>query len=530
MMWQIKVLTKLGLANMFSLNVLRHTKDKKARKNGIALGIIIGLLMVMVIAYVGALCYGYIKLGAGEIVPAYIVFMSSIFALVFCAFKAGKIIFKDNCYDILTSMPIRKSSLVISRYIRLYMEGLVVSCLIMIPGIVVYGIMVKPGLPATMLGIISVVMVPIIPIALSVLLGVIITGISSRMRNKALFETIFVVIIVVAVFSISALIPTEDLEGFDLQAMEGIARKLVDMLYKIYPPTIWFGQAMVEGSLLRFAMGMVVSIVILVIVISITVMNFEKINRGLHTNTAKHNYRLGELENKTIMRALVSREAKRYFSSGTYVTNTIIGPVMAVIFAVSLFFVDMSDVIKDLPITININAAIPVLFAGILGMNMPIATSISMEGKEFWIIRTLPISAREYLKGKLRFNIGLIAPFFLVGELIMIIALKPSVLELLWMIALPVAIIMCILVVGLAVNLRFPKLKWDSEVEVVKQSASGMIGGLGGFLIALVAAIPLVFVTDSYFGMVSCVEFLVIVLITILLNEKNNKFDMKNLE
>ena len=163
-------------------------------------------------------------------------------------------------------------------------------------------------------------------------------------------------------------------------------------------------------------------------------------------------------------------------------------------------------------------------------MNMPIATSISMEGKEFWIIRTLPISAREYLKGKLRFNIGLIAPFFLVGELIMIIALKPSVLELLWMIALPVAIIMCILVVGLAVNLRFPKLKWDSEVEVVKQSASGMIGGLGGFLIALVATIPLVLVPDSYFGLVACVEFVVVVALTVIVYEKNNRVDMKNFE
>ncbi len=529
-MRQIRILTKLEIANIFSLNVLRYTKDRKARNTGIALGITIGVLVLLAISYVSGMSYGFIKLGAGDIVPSYVVFLSSILTLFFCVFKAGKIIFKESCYDILSAMPIKTASLVISRYIRLYIEGLMVACIVMIPGVVLYTVFEKPGLLGIICGLLAVVVVPIIPITLSVLLGLVITGITSRMKNKALFESIFVVAIVIAMFVATTLVPREELESFDLQAMGELASKLIDMLYNIYPPTVWFSKAIGEGDVVGFVIGTGISLILFALVIFLTSSNFEKINRGIHTNSAKHNYKLGELEGKSIMKALVLRETKRYFSSGTYVTNTIIGPVMAVIFAASLLFVDMSDAIKDLPITININAAIPVLFAGILGMNAPIATSISMEGKELWIIRTLPISVREYLKGKLRFNIGLIAPFYIVGEIIMIIALKPSVLELLWMILLPMAITMCTLVLGLAVNLRFPKLKWDSEVEVVKQSASAMLGGMGGFLIALIAAIPLLLMPDSYFGMVACVEFVVVVVITIMLNEKNNSIDMKCLE
>ena len=120
MIEQIKILSKLELTNLFSLNVLRHTKDKKAKKTGIAMGITVAILVMMAMGYVGALSWGYIKLGAQEIVPAYMVFLSSVFTLVFCAFKAGKIIFKESCYEILASMPIKRSALVISRYIRLY--------------------------------------------------------------------------------------------------------------------------------------------------------------------------------------------------------------------------------------------------------------------------------------------------------------------------------------------------------------------------------------------------------------------------
>jgi len=529
MVKQIKTLSKLELANIFSLNVIRHTKDKKSRNTGVALGITIGILMVMAITYVGGMCYGFIKLGATEIVPAYIVFMSSIFALVFCAFKAGKIMFKENCYDILTSMPIRKSAFVISRYIRLYVDGLIVTCLVMVPGIAVYVAMVNPGVVAVVLGLLSVLIVPIIPITLSVLLGLVITGISSRMKNKVLFETVFVVAIVVAMFGLTAVVPTEETEGFDLQALEGIAKSLLDKLYKFYPPTAWFGKTLGEGNILGLVIGTIVSVGILVLVLSITTINFEKINTGLYTNTAKHDYKLGNLEKRSLMKSLVFREAKRYFSSGTYVTNTIIGPVMAVIFACSLLFVDMNDAFKGLPLTIDINAAIPVLFAGILVLNAPIATSVSMEGKEFWIIRTLPVLNRDILKCKLMFSIMLLAPFYIVGEVIMIIALRPSIMELIWMIALPVAIMICTLEVGLAVNLKFPKLKWDSEVEVVKQSASTMIGGLDGFLIALVAAIPLVLVSEMYYGLAACIEFSIVVSITLWVNSWNNKFNLDSL-
>ena len=174
MMRQIRVLSKLELMNIFSINHFRYTKDKKAKKTGIVLGIIIGILIVLAMAYVGAMCYGYVKLGAGEIIPAYIVLLSSVFILLFCAFKAGKIIFKESCYDILVSMPIRKSALVISRYVRLYVEGLAVACVIMLPGLGVYAWMTRPGLLSVVLGFLSVFIVPVIPVVLSALLGVII--------------------------------------------------------------------------------------------------------------------------------------------------------------------------------------------------------------------------------------------------------------------------------------------------------------------------------------------------------------------
>ncbi len=528
-MRQISILTKLELANIFSLNVIRHTKDKKAKKTSIALGITIGIVILMLMFYCGAMSYGYIKLGVDSIVPVYIVLLTSIFTLIFCAFKAGKIIFKDSCYDIMTSMPISKAALVISRYIRLYVEGLVVAAIVMLPGIAVYAYFVKPGVLAILLGILSIAMVPVIPVTVSVLLGVVLTGISSRLKNKAVFEGLFAVAFVVLIFLGTGSMPVTENGNLDISAIENVATEAIDTIEKIYPPSGWFAESLRSGEIGSFILGTVVSLVLLIAVVAVTILNFHSINRGLHTTLAKHNYKLGELQNKSLMKALVLREAKRYFSSGTYIMNTIMGPVMAVAFAISLFFVDMKEVFPQLPIALNINGGISILFAAILVMNSPIATSVSMEGKEFWIIRTLPVADNTVLKSKLLFSLFLLAPFYVVGEVLMMIALKPTITEFIWMIILPAVLVVCVLVIGLAVNLKFPKLKWDSDVEVVKQSASALIGGLGGMLVVLVCAVPVILAPVKYYNLVACGICIIVTLVTLWVNDKNNRFDMKTL-
>ena len=72
-MWQIKILSKLELVNFCNLNVIAHSKDKKAKRTSITVGFIIGFVALMIMSYVGGLSYGFITLGAEEIVPAYIV-------------------------------------------------------------------------------------------------------------------------------------------------------------------------------------------------------------------------------------------------------------------------------------------------------------------------------------------------------------------------------------------------------------------------------------------------------------------------
>ena len=59
----------------------------------------------------------------------------------------------------------------------------------------------------------------------------------------------------------------------------------------------------------------------------------------------------------------------------------------------------------------------------------------------------------------------------------LVLALKPVGLDLLWTILIPLVICLFACVAGLAANLVLPRFDWTNEVTIVKQSASAALGG-----------------------------------------------------
>ena len=70
--------------------------------------------------------------------------------------------------------------------------------------------------------------------------------------------------------------------------------------------------------------------------------------------------------------------------------------------------------------------------------------------------------------------------------------------EVIGIIIIPAIAIIFAVIVGVVVNLLLPKMEWESEVEVVKQSASAMVGGIGGTLLILICAAVVLLVPTAY--------------------------------
>ena len=86
-------------------------------------------------------------------------------------------------------------------------------------------------------------------------------------------------------------------------------------------------------------------------------------------------------------------------------------------------------------------------------------------------------------------------PFFLISELLFAIRFKISLTFLVQILCLTFFVILLSAVIGLIVNLKYPKLDANNDTEVVKQSMSSMISVFIGFGIFFASVAGLVFLS-----------------------------------
>ena len=240
-------------------------------------------------------------------------------------------------------------------------------------------------------------------------------------------------------------------------------------------------------------------------------------------------YRLTSLPSRSVTEALVRKESNRYFSSGIYVSNTIIGPILAVILAIALAFFSPEAIfreIKGLPFTLHATAVLPFIFGMIFCM-MSIS-SVSMEGKNWWIVRSLPVAPADILNAKLLFNLIMLAPFYCVTEVILLFTVRCGILQRLWLLTVPLVYAVFATVFGLFLNLKFPKFRWETETEVVKQSAAVGLSLLGVFAAVLPGFVVLI-LPGAYADLVTAAIVIIIVMIGLWLYSKILHTDLQRL-
>ena len=523
MLRESKILTALELRNLFGLNTLLHTRDKAKKRNGALLGAVWIVLILMIALYVGGLVWGLVALGMESLVGAYLAFLASVVILAFGIFKTGGVIFGLGNYDVLCSLPLRRSAIVISRFARMYIEELLVTVLILLPGGGVYAFLTRPGCRFYLVWVLAALVIPLLPLSLATLFGTVVTAVSSRMKHKALVETAIAILVVVGVlgWSMSFGTAAPELTPEMLQNMAGV---VTELLRSIYPPALWLGGSMVGGGLGGFVLTAAISAAVFAAVAALAAKNFDAVCRRLNTTGAKHDYRMERLSASHMLSALYRRECKRYFASSVYVTNTIMGPVMGTLMAAALCFVGTDSLSERMGVPLNIAPVVPFFVGGTFGMMPPSAVSVSMEGKNWWIVKTLPVTAKDIFDAKILLSLSLMAPFYVVAEVFLMLALKPVGLDILWTVLIPLVICLFACVAGLAANLLLPRFDWDNEVTIVKQSASAALGGFAGVLAAAAGGIAAAVAPGHVSKAVFC---LVILGAAAALYDNNNRKDLR---
>lgn len=526
MIKQMITLTKTELKSLYGINILRHTSDPSLKSRGRMLAVNAGALILFACLYIGAQTAAMIKFGAADAVPVMFTAVISLLIFFLSAFKAGNIIFRSSDKDIISALPVAPISVVVSRYIRLYAECAVLSAAANITWFIIYS--ANEGVTASGLlsAFASVLFLPLIPLSLASAFGTVITGISSRIKRRGLAEALLTL-----AFALAAMLGLSGLgfkaESLSVDEISALFETVSEKVTQLLPLLKLLCGGFMGGSTVGTLAFVLISVAAAVLTSLLASAFFTQIVTAANGSSADNDYRLEQLKSTSAENALFRREIRRYLSSGTYISNTIIGLVMMVILSGAAGAADLGKITAQIPVRINITGALP-FFIGIM-MTGPSPVSISLEGKNWWIIKSLPVTSRQILDAKLRFDLALKAPFYAVSELVMLFTVKAGVCDRLWLIAVPAVMGVFSGTFGLAANLKFPKLTWDTEVSVVKQSASSGIGMLVPMLSGIVLGSVSLFIPERYTPLSTPLMLMLMLLITAALYRSNIRHDMRDL-
>ena len=494
---------KLLLINLRSLfvSVFLRGKSRSGTPNSVLLKFGIAAAIIYVFAtfamLIGSLFTQFLtpfyELGFGWMYfTLYCVIVFSI-CVITCIFTAQAQIFNAKDNELLLAMPLKPSSILLARILTLLVIEYAFAALISIPVLFVW----VSGGYATAIGILFFVIeflfLPLPALAVACLLAWILTLLTSRMRKKNVMTLLVSVAFLGAYFWV-----VSTMQRHIATLLENGA-EIADALRRGFPPLFYFGRAISESNfidLLIFIASAVVPFAIMIALLSHSFIKVVTTKRG----SKRIEYHAHSLKAAGHIMAINKIELRRYWNNPAIIMNTSLGGIFAIIVGGYMIFARnsamalLSQFGAMLP---GIDA--PAVLVGIViaftaSMNTFSASMISLEGKRLWIVRSMPIRARDLLLGKLATHLELSAIPALLGSLLSIISLISVGLDVggvLVLILLPQAFVLATGALGLILNLHMPKFDWINELQPVKQSLPTMLVMFGSM--ALIACIAMLY-------------------------------------
>ena len=470
------LLLKTLLLSTSQRNIYRYSTDKKKRKRIVGNTVGLVLLYVMLMAYCIAMCVGYGVVGIIGAAPVMCALVISLLAFFFTFFKTNGYLFNFKEYDMLMALPFEARTVAGCKFLYMYVKSLPWYLSISLAMLIGYGYYARPAVIVYPLWIILSFFLPVIPMLAAAFLGFLIAKISAGFRKTKIIQTILTFIFVIFCFSLRFIIEGIFRNGEVEATLEKVS-EITGNAAGIYLPAGWFSDAVTKYSISGILLLVGVSALLFWGVFTIVGNSYRSINSALKSHTAARNYKMTEQKKRSVHRAIVFKEFKRLTGSTVYMTNGAMGEILAVLLGLLTLIIGFDKIIalvtQGAPIDSSIlQPAIPFIIYFFIGMMATTACSPSLEGKNYWIVRSLPIEKKTLYQGKMLFNMMLTVPFMTFAVLCMCVSAKTPVLNTVLYLILGIVLCAFSTAWGCVCGVKHMRLDWENEIEVVKQGTA----------------------------------------------------------
>ena len=486
----LKILVKKQLGEIFR-SYTYDAKKNRARSKAATVGFFVFFAVIMVGVMGGMftllslqLCAPLADAGLAWFYFTIMTLLAAFLGIFGSVFNTYSTLYMAKDNDLLLSMPIPVRTVMAARLVSVYLMGLMYSGVVLLPAIIVYWVVAGITAPVVAGCLIQLLLLSVFVLTLSCVLGWVVAKISQKLKNKS-----FITMLVSLAF---------------IGAYYFFYAKAGDLLRELLANAVLYGDTIRSGAYPLYLVGRVAVgdagaiATVAAVTLGLFALVWYLIARSflrLATSTgavAKVKYQEKATRLRSPDRALLGRELSRFTASANYMLNCGMGILGMVVASVALLWKGR-ELMMVLPLLFMDNPeTVPVLlcaaFCAIISMNDMAAPSVSLEGKSLWLAQSLPVTAWQVLRAKLRMHLLLTAvPAAVLGVCLVVVCDFPAA-QMAAVLALAAVFLVFYALMNLFLGLKMPNLHWTSEITPVKQGGAVALALLGGFVYAALLA------------------------------------------
>ena len=474
----------INLAIIYFKQTLSQIFKSKRRRTTLSNGVLAFIIFIIVMLAMAFAYFGTAQQFSATGHPEYVLVVglmfSSFLTLMMSVYDSQNQYYKNKDYDMLASMPIKTWSIITAKYLSSYFVSFFYGFIITFPAYVIYFIFCPITILAIIYAVLSFFFIPTFTQIVGSIIAYLISLITFKMKNKKIFTNILTIIfsIVLVVFIYFA----------NSTFMQELFSDGIPLWLKIILPHVSFlFNAFTIGSFLQFLAFLGITSAFALISVSILTLGYKKINSNLISNNGKKNKKALVYSSDRTFLTLIKKEARTFFNSPSYFINGLMGPIMVIVLAVTMSLGAGEIYGTFESFSTDLFVIMYVCFSSMcLGIGTPSSSSITIEGKKLYILKSLPISYKTLITSKLTFNILLSLPFVLIGSTIFVIIAPCSIGEIFLIYLVPLVSILLFSGLGLLTNLKWQRLDWINESQAVKQGISLLITMMCAIALSLI--------------------------------------------
>ena len=484
-------LTKIFLKNSFSNMDAQMGVSAKSKSKFLLYGLLFLYFAGLIIFLSYNLLDGLIQIQQEEIFIGMILFMIFGLAIDQTIFSSINVLYFTKDSEYLLPLPLKPYQIILARTnVMLISEYLIIFLVGCIP-LIMYGILTGAGIVYYITMLLAVILVPILPV---LLISIIVMGIMSfakltKNRNKfQLLATALLLVIVVAL-SISTSSMQDDLTNEEMAQMLVEANGTIEMIKGYIPTVDYLIEALTTNNLVTTVIEVLKTIAITAISFVVYMLISQKIYfKGLVGNLfgggtarTKKGIKQKEYKNSKLYKSYVGKEFKSLARNPVFLMQCLIPAILIPIIMVIITYTGISSdgmgfeqinqMVGQMPTNTFMIACIILGVIQFFTMFIYIAiTAVSRDGENAVFMKYIPVPLYKQYIYKIIPNIimYMVSIAITLGIAEYILHLPIITLILLFVVATIMGGLQSILMI--IIDLKRPKLNWDSEYAVAKQN------------------------------------------------------------